>query len=139
MDRRRFLVTALVSTLTAPLAAEAQTAGKVWRIGVLGPGVSGPGPGKSLYEAFVVALREFGYIEGHTLAIEARYSDGHMDRLPDLAAELARLKGRASLGERARARHPYGAEVVRKSITGYQVRGRPHIRAAFLDREKRKP
>lgn len=88
---RRALIIGGVALLTAR-RAEAQPAGKVWRVGVLGPGVSGSGPGKRLYEAFVVALRDLGYVEGHTVAIESRFADGHMDRFPDLAAELVRLK-----------------------------------------------
>ena len=43
-------------------------------------------------EAIRLALRELGYIEGQNIAIEYRYAEGKLDRLPELAAELVRLK-----------------------------------------------
>jgi putative ABC transport system substrate-binding protein len=42
--------------------------------------------------ALTEGLREFGYIDGRSIAIESRFADGRMERLPDLAAELVRLK-----------------------------------------------
>jgi len=76
--------------LAMPLAAEAQPAGKVYRIGLLG--TSPPGtPGWRLWEAFLQGLRELGYVEGQNLRIEGRYSEGRDERLPDLAADLVRL------------------------------------------------
>ena len=44
------------------------------------------------FEAFRLALRELGYIEGQNIAIEYRYAEGKRDRCPELAAELVRLK-----------------------------------------------
>jgi ABC-type glutathione transport system ATPase component len=86
MDRRRFLVTSLAGALVRPLAAEAQQAGKVWRVGSLGPG-------GSEQESFVWAtlrelLRERGWVEGQNLVFERRYAEGNYERLADLAAEL---------------------------------------------------
>lgn len=69
----------------APLAAAAQPAGKVWRIGYL---VAGTG---RIPEAFRQELRDLGYVEGQNLAIEYRSAASQLDRLPDLAAELVRL------------------------------------------------
>jgi len=83
------LVTLTLSLLTAPLAAEAQPAGKVWRIGVL-PGNAGPESPRGV--AFREGLRALGYVEGQNIAIEWRLSGGSAERLPDFAAELVRLK-----------------------------------------------
>jgi putative ABC transport system substrate-binding protein len=70
--------------------AEAQQPKKVPRIGYLSP--SDPGSESTRSEAIRRALRERGYIEGQNIAIEYRYPEGKVDRLPDLAAELVRLK-----------------------------------------------
>ena len=89
--RRVFLGTLAGGLLAAPLAAHAQQAGKVWRVGVLSPGLS-PADSSARFEAFRLGLRELGYIEGQNVAIEWRFAEGREDRLPDLAAELIRLK-----------------------------------------------
>ena len=68
------------------LVAEAQSA-KVPRIGLLGTWPTGPHE-----EAFQQGLRDLGYVEGRNSAIERRYSEGRVERLLDLAAELVRLK-----------------------------------------------
>jgi len=73
----------------APFAAEAQQSGKVYRIGYLGAG--GPAP-LNISNAFKDALRELGYVEGKNLLIDYRFAEGRYERLPDLAAELVRLK-----------------------------------------------
>jgi len=75
--------------LAAPLAAEAQPTGKVYRIGYLAiasPTASGPS-----MDAFRQGLREFGWVEGQNVSIEYRFADGETARLPGLAAELVRL------------------------------------------------
>lgn len=80
-----------LALLSAPAVAEAQSGSKVYRIGLLGS--SPPTSGSShLWEAFLQAMRERGYVDGQTILIEGRYSEGHDDRLPGLAAELVRLK-----------------------------------------------
>jgi putative ABC transport system substrate-binding protein len=93
MDRRAFLAGA-AAVLTAPLAAQAQPAGKVWRIAWLAeerdPGRASPAPGAGLW--FFEALRELRYIEGQNLRIEYRFAEERAERLPELAAELVRLK-----------------------------------------------
>jgi putative tryptophan/tyrosine transport system substrate-binding protein len=89
------IVTLTLSILTTPMAADAQPAEKVHRIGRLAPGStlpeSNPSGDKDL-EAFRQGLREFGYVEGQNIVIEYRYAEGRDDRLADLAAELVRLK-----------------------------------------------
>ncbi len=74
--------------LAAPFVMEAQQAGRVYRIGVLSPRSSPPGP----LEAFREGLRDLGYVEGRTVVIEWRFAEGKNERLPSLAEELVRLK-----------------------------------------------
>src|SRR3989442_14654152 len=90
LNRRRFLCAVAGSLLPAPIVAEAQQAGKVYRIGYLGPS-SAPAVSRFI-EAFRQGLRELGWVEGQSIVIEYRFAEGQYDRLPDLAAELARLK-----------------------------------------------
>ena len=90
MNRRAFLSTLSAGLLTAPLAAHAQQAGKVPRIGYLG-GTS-PSDRPLLLDAFRQGLRELRWVEGQNIVVDYRYAEGRLDRLPDLAAELVRLK-----------------------------------------------
>ena len=90
MERRSFLAVVSGSLLAVPLAADAQQPSKVPRIGFLGA-ASATGYASQL-EALRTGLRDFGYVEDRTIAIEFRWAEGKYDRLPDLAAELARLK-----------------------------------------------
>ena len=62
---------------------------KVPRIGLLVP--SSASANSTRREAFVQGLRDLGYVEGKNIAIEYRYTEGELDRLPELAAELVRL------------------------------------------------
>jgi ABC-type uncharacterized transport system substrate-binding protein len=87
VDRRTFLAGTGAMIVAAPLTAEAQQAGKVYRIGVLHLT-----PDLSRMEAFRNGLSEFGYIEGQHLAILDRLAEGKVHRLHELAAELVRLK-----------------------------------------------
>ena len=89
--RQDIFCLALCAVLFAlSFAAEAQQTKKVPRIGYL----SGVDPARESIraEAFRLALRELGYIEGQNIAIEYRYAEGKRDRYPELAAELVRLK-----------------------------------------------
>ena len=82
---------ALSTLLLLPcLEAEAQQPKKVTRIGYLSS--QDPAHESARAAGIRLALREFGYIEGHNIAIDYRYSEGKTDRAPELAAELARLK-----------------------------------------------
>jgi len=82
----RLLVVLLAFALCAP--TEAQQPKKVARIGFLSPGYE-PSP---ISEVFVAGMRELGYIEGRNIAIEYHHGEGRLERLPDLAAEMVRLK-----------------------------------------------
>jgi len=89
MDRRTFLGVLAGTLLAAPLAAEAQQAGKLPTIGFLGADASAFSPWTA---AFVARLRELGWIEGSTIAIEYRWSQGRTERYAEIAAEFVRLK-----------------------------------------------
>ncbi|MGB6810631.1 MAG: ABC transporter substrate-binding protein [Pseudolabrys sp.] len=88
--RRREFFTFVGSAATWPLAAGAQQAAKVPVIGFLGAGTASSGNQWSA--AFVQRLRELGWIEGQTVAIEYRWADGRSERFAEIAAEFARLK-----------------------------------------------
>ena len=88
MDRRD-TVLALLALGAAPLAAEAQQAAKIARIGYL---ETNPVTSPHVHEAFLQGLRDLGYVEGRNLVIEYRDAEGKADRLPALAAELVALK-----------------------------------------------
>jgi putative ABC transport system substrate-binding protein len=89
--RRRAFVAGTLALLAAPLAAEAQLTGKVYRIGVL-YATTGFDPSADPNErALVDGLREHGYVLGRNLAIELRSAYGKRERLPELAAELVRI------------------------------------------------
>ena len=92
MNRRRFVFTAAVGVLAAPLATEAQPAGRVYRLGVLRQTVPEPPNRRSTMISLTTGLRELGYVEGHNLAIEHRFAGGRIERLPELARELVQLK-----------------------------------------------
>jgi putative ABC transport system substrate-binding protein len=85
-----WIVTLTLSMLVAPRAAEAQLPTKVARIGWLSDGIR-VGATSHLHEAFLHGLRDLGYVEGQHLVIVRRDAEGHLDRLPGLAAELVRL------------------------------------------------
>ena len=88
--RRRFLITA-GAFLGASLPGFAQQpAAAIPRIGFLG--VSTPAAWAPRVDAFRAGLRDLGYVEGKNIVIEFRFAHGQYDRLPELAAELVRLK-----------------------------------------------
>jgi len=89
IDRRAFLGTLAGGLLAAPLAAVAQQAGRVPRVGVL---LNLYPPAALPPQALRQRLRDLGYVEGQNLVIDWRYQLGGSKRLPALAAELVRLK-----------------------------------------------
>jgi putative ABC transport system substrate-binding protein len=95
VHRRAFLGSLTGGLLAAPLAARAQQAGRMYRIGYLFEGAppdQTPSPLRSPLWALEETLRELGYAEGRNLVVERRFAAFKYDRLPDLAAELVRLK-----------------------------------------------
>jgi putative ABC transport system substrate-binding protein len=86
-DGRRRILGGLLPSLVAPLAAAAQPAGKVYRIGVLLPlGTTPPILGR-----FLIGMRERGWVHNQSFVVEPRYAEGRLERLPELAAALVRL------------------------------------------------
>ena len=93
--RKLFIHVALSAMLFALcFSVEAQSK-KISRIGFLGG--SSASAYSSFLEAFRQSLRDLGYEEGQNIAIDYRYGEGKRDRLPDLAADLVRLKVTSSL------------------------------------------
>lgn len=87
MDRRTFVAAVAVSLGVLPPAADAQPAGKVFRIGVLGNTTMRPDD-EFRNSIWVLALRDLGWVEGKNVVFERRASDGKAERLPSLAREL---------------------------------------------------
>jgi len=89
MDRRTFIGAAAACVAAAPLVADAQPA-RLRRIGYVGN--ASANPGRPQLEAFRRGLRELGWIEGQTFAVEFRWADGNPERIPQLVAELLEAK-----------------------------------------------
>jgi putative ABC transport system substrate-binding protein len=89
MRENCFLLTLCALLYALCPQAEAQQTKKIWRIGFLSS-VSAK-PSAHLWTAFLHGLRDVGYVEGQNVMIEPRWAEGKTDRLPQLAAELARL------------------------------------------------
>ena len=79
-----------VGLTLAPLAASAQQAEKIYRIGMLE--TTSMALNAANFDAFRQGLRELGYVEGRNFMIEYRSADGRRERFPELATELVRLK-----------------------------------------------
>jgi putative ABC transport system substrate-binding protein len=83
MNRRTFLYGLTLGTLAAPLAAEAQPSTTIPRIGLLADATS--------WEPLRLGLRDLGYVEGKSITLEERSSQGQNERFADLASDLVRL------------------------------------------------
>src|SRR3977135_4031695 len=88
MRRRTFLAN-LGAVAALPVAARAQQAARMPRLGVL---LYSKPPEDAQARALQEGLRELGYIDGRNISIEYRFAEGRPERLPDLAADLVRLK-----------------------------------------------
>ena len=86
MNRRVFLYGPVATALAAPIAAHAQQAGKVYRIGLMSPRVVPPFTGQ-----FGSAMRSHGWVEGRDFIIEPRYSGMSAERAQAVARELRNL------------------------------------------------
>jgi len=90
MSKRSLVITLAGLILALGYPAQAQQTGKVFRIGYLDPGTASSSA--SVLEAFREELHKLGWIEGKNITIEYRFADQKSARLPELAAELVRLK-----------------------------------------------
>lgn len=89
--KRRNTVLALIALAMAPFGARSQQKSLTTaRLGYLGSETASAQA--KLLEALRAGLRDLGYVEGRNLVIESRWADGNYDRLPELAADLVRLK-----------------------------------------------
>src|SRR5712691_623021 len=86
----RPILAIILAVLLSPHVIDAQQAGKVHRIGYLSGASATANP--RFLEAFRQGLGELGWVEGQNIVVEYRFAEGRLDRLPDLAAELVRLK-----------------------------------------------
>ena len=90
MKRRAFITLLGGTAATWPLAARAQQPGKLPTIGFLG--TTTPSAWSQWVAAFVQRLRDFGWIEGRTIAVEYRWAEGRDERFVEIAAEFVQLK-----------------------------------------------
>ena len=90
MRRRQFITLLSGAAAAWPLAARAQRAQRVYRVGYLEG--SSEASVSSLLAAFRQELQELGYVEGRNLVLHSRFADGKLDRFPSLATELVDLK-----------------------------------------------
>jgi putative ABC transport system substrate-binding protein len=88
VKRREFISLLGGAAAAWPLAARAQQAEKKYTVGILSAG----GENTALSVAFADALRELGWVEGRNVVFEYRYAENRPERLPELAADLVRLK-----------------------------------------------
>jgi|SRR6266852_1794343 len=86
MKRRQFIALLGGAAAAWPLAARAQQAKKIPRIGVLWPNPP------ATFEFMRQGLKDFGYVEGRNIGFEFRWAEGELDQLPELAADLVRLQ-----------------------------------------------
>jgi putative ABC transport system substrate-binding protein len=91
LERRTFMEMIVGGLFAAPLVAEAQTAGRIWRIGILSPSTT-PSETARRQSPLMQKLAELGYVENQNLIVEYRAAEGKIDRLPGLAVELVQVK-----------------------------------------------
>ncbi len=114
MDQPAFIGTLGGSLLAASLAAGAQPAKKIYRTGFLEAGAAIVN--QHFLEAFQSGLREFGYVDGKNVIIDARWAEGKAERFPELLAELVKLKPDVIV-----VASPLGAVAARKVVPSIPV------------------
>jgi hypothetical protein len=92
VKRREFIALLGGAAVAWPRVVCAQVASTVRRIGFLLPGVARTTAVRGLLEAFRQGLKEHGWLEGQNLTVEYRFAEGKEDLLPEIAAELVRLR-----------------------------------------------
>jgi putative ABC transport system substrate-binding protein len=90
MRRRDFMIGIAGSAVVSPLGASAQQPAKLATVGYLGANT--PSAEGRRLAAFLQRLRELGWVEGRTIAIEVRWAEGRNERYAEIAAEFVRLK-----------------------------------------------
>ena len=137
MTRVSMVTLLALALLAAPLAAEAQQAGKVYRIGFLTSAAQRSDP---IFVHFWEELRRLGYVEGQTLAVEFRTVEGKDDRLPALAADLVNLKVDLIVAPSSpAAQAAKGASRTIPSCLAYQMRYHRAWAPVWHDREGTSP
>ena len=119
VTRRAFLGSLTGALLAAPLAVEAQQAGKVYRIGLLGITQPTSSNLQRPLEAFLKALRDHGFIEGQNVIIERRYSEGREDRHTTFVTEFLQMKVDlivTTSSAAARAARPWAGQAQRATL-----------------------
>jgi len=91
VDRRNFIIAIVPTLLAVPTVAQAQQTGRIYRLGLLHPGVRLASE-SGVLSYFTEPMRELGYVEGRNLAVEARFGNNNPDQLPELGRELVQLK-----------------------------------------------
>ncbi len=91
MERRIFMALVSGGLLASPIAAGAQPTKRVWRIGFLSS-ASSPANLAAFRGPFRQGLHDLGYVEGRDFVMEYRWAEGHLERLPELAADLVRAR-----------------------------------------------
>ena len=96
--RRKILIALGAVAFGTPFSSYAQPKNKLWRIGFLVSSARPPSIDAHFIGGFLRGMRERGYVEGKNFVIEWRFADGNYNRLPELAAELARLNVNVLMG-----------------------------------------
>src|SRR4051812_40513098 len=97
MTRRQLLRVLVLAVVATPVAAGAQQATRMYRVGLVYTTspvweLAGPEPVHPGARAFVHALRELGYVEGRNLILERRSAEGKFERFPQIVQELVATK-----------------------------------------------
>src|SRR5215467_1836299 len=92
LGRRRFMTALAGGLLAAPLVAQAQQAGRVYRVGIVTWSPPSAGDSSDPDGPFLSTLRDLGYVEGRNLIVERRSCESKNERAPEVMAEVVRLK-----------------------------------------------